>query len=200
MGSFDKSYYDILSRYQGILKEGMAVKPIVYKKTGNTYVPANDLDLKVVPPQLLFTKSDDPAAPFTPYDPQAAAQTNTGAPAQANTQISNPPDTTKPSISMTGDGNTPIQGSGPQASTNVAGNRIQYPSTQQTSVSPSVQTPTTNTGTSQSNQPVSTSTPTSKSTTSPVTNTLTSKPGAKSPTNQIGRKPTAAQQSAMRRA
>lgn len=199
MGSFDKSYYDILSRYQGILKEGMAVKPIVYKKTGNTYVPANDLDLKVVPPQLLFTKSDDPAAPFTPYDPQAAAQTNTGAPA-APTQISNPPDTNKPSISVTGDGNSPVQGSGPQASTNVAGIRVQYPTSQQSNVSPSVQTPTTNTGATQSSQPTSTSTPTSKATTSPVTSTPPSRPGAKSPTSQIGKKPTAAQQSAMRRA
>lgn len=202
MGSFDKSYYDILNRYQGIIKEGMAVKPIVYKKQGDNYVPANDLDLKVVPPQLLFTKSDDPTTPFVPYDPQATAQTNTDiptTPTQQYNQISNKPDTTKPSISVTGDGNTPTQGSGPQASVNVLGNRIQYP-TSPTKYSPSTQTPATNTSTTQPSQPVLPSTPTSKATTSPVTNVPPSRPGVKSPTNQIGKKPTSAQQSAMRRA
>jgi hypothetical protein len=77
MGSFDKSYYDILNKYRGIIKEGMGVRPVVYKKQGNDYVPANDLDLKVVPPELLFTKSEDPTEPFVPYvQPDASGQTN----------------------------------------------------------------------------------------------------------------------------
>lgn len=140
MGSFDKSYYDILSKYQDVLKEGMSVQPIVYKKTGNTYVPANDLDLKIVPPQLLFTKSDNPATPFVPYQPQNTGVTATNNPAQAtNTaQTTNPAPTTstgtnpapvtntgttqsanQPSISVTGEET-------PQSSMTSGNERIQY--------------------------------------------------------------------------
>lgn len=169
MGSFDKSYYDILNRYQGILKEGMGVQPIVYKKTGNTYVPANELDMKIVPPQMLFTKSDDPAAPFVPYEPANATNptpttvpaTNMSAqPAQTNTQATN-----QPSISVTGN-------STPQTSVaipSIGGQRIQYPS----SVSTSAPTQSTS------------STPTSKSTTSPVKSVPPSRPGSPQNTTNI---------------
>lgn len=183
MGSFDKSYYDILKRYQGIIKEGMAVKPIVYKKQGDNYVPANDLDLKIIPPELLFTKSEDPAAPFVPYNQQttnSATQqqaTNTGTqPAQPNVQQRQ-----QPSISVTGD-------STPQTSTNIPaiGQRIQYPS------SVSTNTPTQGVG----------STPASKATTSPVKSVPPTRPNTSQSTNSLptnsGKKPS--QQSYMRRA
>lgn len=124
MGSFDKSYYDILNKYEGIVKEGMNVKPVYYKKTGNTYTPIqNNMELARINPNEIFVSSGDPNIPYVPYSVTTQQQNKT---TQAPTAQQN-----QPSISVTGDANPndPIiaPDSGPQGSVSVAGQRIQSP-------------------------------------------------------------------------
>jgi hypothetical protein len=165
MGSFDKSYYDILGKYQDILKEGMSVKPIVYKRVGeNQFAPATDLDLAMVPPELLYTKSDDPAQPYVPYK-------------QANPNAQQPQ---QPSISVTGD-------SGPQTSRMSSGDtnepvRTQY-NTFDTVNTSAVKGPTAPQTSQQNTTSSSLPTNTSKPKTTQVTNTPTSKSKSSQVTN-----------------
>lgn len=133
MGSFDRSYYDILNRYENVLKEGMNVRPVYYRKVGNTYTPIqNNMDLARINPTEVFVSSGDPTSPYVPYAQvaQQAQQTQQGPTTNptntTNTQTTGQPQTTQasgtnqPSISMTGN-------SAPQSSTSVAGQRVQTP-------------------------------------------------------------------------
>jgi hypothetical protein len=183
MGSFDKSYYDILSKYQDILKEGMTAKPIVYKRNGqNSFVPANDLDLAMIPPEMLFTKSDNPSQPFIPYK---QTDTNTSQPQKPSISVT--PDMGPQTSTMTsGDTNEPVRVQRPtipayqQAQLNakandVVGSIINQPTNTSTSGSLPTNTskpknvPVSNTNISPTNAPVS------KSKSSQVTNAPTSR-------------------------
>jgi hypothetical protein len=130
MGSFDKSYYDLLNKYKGILKEGMRVNPVYYKKTGNTYTPIqNNMELAKINPNEIYLASGDPSIPYVPYSVTTQQQS---APTQA-------PRPNQPSISITPD-------SGPQSSTSVAGQRVQSstPNTTTTGTTPAPQPTTSN--------------------------------------------------------
>ena len=163
MGSFDKSYYDILSKYQDIVKEGMAVRPIIYKRTeDNNYEPATDLDLAMTPPEMLFTKTDDPSQPFVPYVDQSASNTTQNPTSNSTPQ---PSSTVSPSNS-------------------VSPSRPVNPTAQPTNTTPNQPT-TTDQNTSSNSLPTNvsrskptqvTSTPTSKSKPVQVTNTPVSRP------------------------
>lgn len=111
MGSFDKSYYDILNRYENVLKENITQdnQPVYYVRTGfNKYRPAEEADLASGSAEIFVQNPNAAQRMVYPYIKLDNTKTN-------NTQQN------QPSISVTG------KDSSETAVTTTGGNRVQYP-------------------------------------------------------------------------